>query len=373
MTRHRAALVRGARFQQESARQARKQCTLHSEWPNFSHLKPVARRLSLRETPLPKPLVLLDEPLLEFMQAQVDPYCELRPWRLLQDETEQELRKIEGIYTYAHPVVDAALLNRLPSVRVISNFGVGVDHIDLEAAAARRIPVGNTPGAVDGATADLTLALLLGAARNVVAGDRYARSAEFTHYDPGYLLGLEVFGSTLGIVGMGRIGQQVAKRARAFDMKVLYHNRRRNLEAESDLSVEYASLESLLSQSHFVTLNVPLTSETTHLIGAAQLRLMRRDAILINVARGPVLDHQALLRALAEHWIAGAALDVTDPEPLPRDHPLLKAGNLVITPHLGSATFRTRQRMGEMAAANLAAGLAGTPLPREVKWSGRPG
>jgi len=316
---------------------------------------------------LPKPLVLLDVPLLPFMQEQVEPYCETRPWTLLQDGNQGELRSIEGIYTYAHAKVDGPLLDRVPSVRVISNFGVGVDHIDLTATAARRIPVGNTPGAVDGATADLTLALLLAAARNIVAGDRYARSSEFIRYDPGHLLGREVFGSTLGIIGMGRIGQQVAKRARAFDMRVLYHNRRRSLEAESTLGVEYASLESLLSQSHFVTLNVPLTPETTHLIGEAQLRQMRKDAILINVARGPVLDHQALLRALSENWIAGAALDVTDPEPLPRDHPLLKAGNLVITPHLGSATLRTRKRMGEMAAANLAAGLARKALPSEVK------
>lgn len=316
-----------------------------------------------------KPLVLLDVPLLPFMQAQVEPLCEMCPWALLKNGDRETLSRIQGIYTYAHPVVDGTLLDQLPSLKVISNFGVGVDHIDLRAAVDRSIPVGNTPGAVDGATADLTMALMLAAARNVVAGDKHAHSPHFTHYDPGHLLGLEVFGSTLGIVGMGRIGQQVAKRAKAFDMRVIYHNRRRNLEAEAALGVEYATLEDLLAESHFVTLNVPLTPETTHFIGEAQLRLMRRDALLINVARGPVVDQQALVHALSEGWIAGAALDVTDPEPLPRDHPLLGLDNLVITPHLGSATLRTRERMGQMAAANLAAGLKGAPLPNEVRAS----
>ena len=316
-----------------------------------------------------KPLVLLDVPLLPFLQAQVEPLCEMCPWALLKNGDQETLSRIQGMYTYTHPVVDGSLLDQLPSLKVISNFGVGVDHIDLKAAGARRIPVGNTPGVLDGATADLTMALVLAAARNIVGGDKHAHSPHFTHYDPGHLLGLEVFGSTLGIVGMGRIGQQVARRAKAFDMRVIYHNRRRNLEAEAALGVEYDTLENLLAESHFVTLNVPLTPETTRLIGDAQLRLMRRDALLINVARGPVVDQQALFFALSEGWIAGAALDVTDPEPLPRDHPLLGLDNLVITPHLGSATLRTRERMGQMAAANLAAGLKGAALPNEVRPS----
>lgn len=320
-----------------------------------------------------KPLVLLDAPLPPYLRQQLDSFCEVCFWELLESAGTDRLRNIEGIYIYAHPIVDGALMDRLSSLKVISNFGVGVDHIDLQAATERRIAVGNTPGAVDGATADLTMALLLAAARNIVVGDCYARSPAFTHYDPSILLGSEVFGSTLGIVGLGRVGQQVAKRARAFDMRILYHNRHRNLEAEAALGVEYASLEQLLAESHFVTLNVPLTPETTRLIGEPQLRQMRADAILINVARGPVVDHQALHRALTEKWIAGAALDVTEPEPLARDHPLLALHHLVITPHLGSATLRTRVRMGEMAAANLAAGLAGQPLPNEARFSSRDG
>ena len=303
--------------------------------------------------------VLLDVSLPEFLAAQIEPLCQTLPWSTSASEADA----IEGLYTYAHPVVDGALMDGLPKLRVISNFGVGVDHIDLEAARERGIAVGNTPGAVDGVTADMTMALLLAAARNIVFGDRFARSADFTHYDPSLHLGREVFGSTLGIIGMGRIGREVARRARGFDMEILYHNRRRNEEAESALGARYVELDDLLRQSHFVTLNMPLTDSTRAMVGARELRLMRADAILINAARGGVLDHDALLAALAEGWISGAALDVTEPEPLPRDHPLLKLDNLVIAPHLGSATVRSRLRMGEMAAANLAAGLAGQPLP----------
>ena len=229
------------------------------------------------------------------------------------------------------------------------------------------IPVGNTPGAVEGATADMTLALLLACARNVVAGDRFARGPGFLYYDPSLFLGREVHGSTLGIVGLGRIGREVARRARGFDMRILYHSRHRKPEAEKELGVEFASLRELLEQAHFVTLNVPMTSETRHLIGEAQLAWMRPDGILVNVARGGVVDHAALYRALAEKRIAGAAIDVTEPEPLPRDHPLLRLTNLVITPHLGSAGSRTRLRMGQMTVDNIRAGLQGKPLPYPVR------
>jgi glyoxylate reductase len=273
---------------------------------------------------------------------------------------------MEGIYTYAHARVDGPLMDRLPALKVISNFGVGVVRIEDGQAKARGIPVGNTPGAVDGATADMTFALLLAAARNLVVGDRFARGPDFLRYDPSHLLGAEVFGSTLGIIGMGRIGFQVAKRARAFDMEVLYHNRNRNGTAERELGVIYADLDTLLAESHFVSLNVPLTPETEGLIGERELRSMRDDAILINVARGAVVDHVALERALRERWILAAALDVTEPEPLPRNHPLLRLENLVLAPHLGSATVRTRKRMGQMALDNLLAGLDGEPLPNAV-------
>jgi glyoxylate reductase len=284
----------------------------------------------------------------------------------VREGTAEERAEVSALFTYGHPTVDGAFLDRLPRLKVVSNFGVGVDHVDLAAARTRKVPVGNTPGAVDGATADLTMAILLAAARNLIVGDRYARSAEFTRFDPSLLLGVDIHGSTLGIVGLGRIGRQVARRARGFDMRILYHNRRRDLDAEQELGVEYASLDDLLAQSDFVTLNVPLTAETKGLIGERELRLLRREAILVNVARGGVVDHDALLRALTERWIRGAALDVTEPEPLPREHPLLRLDNLVITPHLGSAGERSRRRMAEMSVENLRAGLEGRRLPWQV-------
>lgn len=276
------------------------------------------------------------------------------------------LSRAAGIITYGHPKVDGPLMDRMPHLKVISNHGVGVDHIDVAAAHERKIPVGNTPGCLDAATADMTIALMLATARNVVIGDRFARSPQFTHYDPAELIGYEVSGSTLGVVGLGRIGCQVAKRARAFDMKILYCNRRRNEQAERELGVEYVSFEQLLKQSDFVSLNCPLTPETTKLIGQKEFAMMKPTAILLNLARGPVVDHNALVAALKSGRIACAGLDVTAPEPLPRDHPLLGLSNVVITPHLGSASNRTRQRMIEMTVENLKAGLSGEPLSWQV-------
>jgi glyoxylate reductase len=313
------------------------------------------------------PRVLLDVPLPDFLATELAPHCEFRPWSLLETGSVAELADIRAVYTYGHPNVDGAILDRLEGVLVVSNFGVGVDHIHVADADERGIPVGNTPGAVDGATADMAMALLLGAARNLVVGDRFARSPDFTSYDPSHLPGWEVHGSTLGIIGMGRVGTQVARRARGFDMRVLYHNRRRREDTEAELGVEYADLDRLLRESHFVVLCVPLTAETRKMISEKELRTMRGDGILVNVARGGVVDHDALYRALSEHWIGVAAIDVTEPEPLPRDHPLLRVENLVIAPHLGSATIRTRKRMGDMARANLLAGLAGRELPNRVR------
>jgi glyoxylate reductase len=273
---------------------------------------------------------------------------------------------VAAIYTYGHPLVDGAMLDRLPGVKVISNYGVGVDHIQLAEAARRNIPVGNTPGILDGATADMGFALLLAAGRRLAEGDRYARSPEFVRYDPGYILGREIHGATLGIIGLGRIGRQVARRAAGFEMKVLYCNRRRDAEAERTLGVKFAAMGELLAESDYVMLCCPLTDATRGIIGREALRAMKRTAILINLARGPVVDTAALTEALTERWIYGAALDVTDPEPLPRDHPLLKLDNVTIAPHLGSATEETRGKMAEISVENLLLGLAGERLRFEV-------
>ena len=293
--------------------------------------------------------IIADTPLAPGIESLLAGRVEILPWRA----AAEPLADVAALYTYGHPLVDGPMLDRLPGLKVISNYGVGVDHIRLAETARRGIPVGNTPGILNGATADMAFALLLAAGRRLVEGDCYARSPAFTHYDPGYMLGREVHGSTLGIIGLGRIGQEIARRARGFEMTILYHNRRRDETAERSLAARYVSLAELLAAADYVVLSCPLTDETRGLIGAAALAKMRPTATLINVSRGPVVDT--------------AALDVTDPEPLPRDHPLLGLDNVIIAPHLGSATEQTRQRMAEISVENLFRGLAGQPLLFEVR------
>jgi glyoxylate reductase len=307
------------------------------------------------------PRVLADLPVSPAVTELIAGRVELIPW-----SAADRAGPFDAIYTYGHPTVDAVILDRFPGVKVISNFGVGVDHIDVAAATARGIPVGNTPGILDGATADLALALILAVGRRIVEGDKYARGPDFVKYDPTYLLGREVHHATLGIIGLGRIGEQVARRARAFDMTVLYHNRRRRPDVEERHGVRYVSREELLAKSDYVVLTCPLTDETRGLIGRRELATMKPTAALVNVARGAVVEKEALTEALLKGTIRIAALDVTDPEPLPRDHPLLKLHNLVITPHLGSATEETRRRMAEVSVENLIAGLEGRPLRYRV-------
>lgn len=275
--------------------------------------------------------------------------------------------KIQGLVNYSskHSKIDADFMDLFPNLKVISNVGVGVNHIDLSAASERRIAVGNTPGILSDATADMAFALLLASARNVVEGDRIARcpeTKEFTHLHAYY--GTQVSGSTIGIVGMGKIGSAVAKRANGFDMTVVYHNRTRREVDEKKFGAQYCSrLEELLSQSDFVVLCIPLTSETKHMITAKELSLMKPTATLINIARGAVVNHDDLTFALQTGVIKAAALDVTEPEPLPRDHALLKLPNVTFTPHFGSATASTRVKMMEVALMNLKAGLRGEKLP----------
>jgi len=310
------------------------------------------------------PRVAADTPLAPAIEGLLSGKAQILPWSVMQDGTRDD---IVALYTYGHPLVDGPLLDRLPVLRVISNYGVGVDHICVGEAVSRGIVVGNTPGILDGATADMGFCLLLAAARRLVEGDRYARSSAFTRYDPGYLLGREIHGQILGIIGLGRIGKQVAQRAHGFEMPILYHNRRRDEAAEHSLGVRYATFDELLAQSDFVMLSCPLTDQTTGLINAAALAKMKQSAILINISRGPVVEMAALTEALQQRRIYAAALDVTDPEPLPRDHPLLAQSNLVIAPHLGSATEQTRQKMAEISVENLLRGLAGQPLLHQVR------
>lgn len=311
-----------------------------------------------------KPRVIADGPLAPAVLELMGDAFELLPWEVAAAGSNEA---VDALYTYGHPLVNGAMMDRLPGLRVISNYGVGVDHINVPDAAQRGIPVGNTPNILDGATADMGMALLLAAARRVVEGNCYARSPEFTVYDPGYMLGREVHSTTLGIIGLGNIGWQAARRARGFDMTVIYYNRRERPGALQQLGARYVSLDELLSQSDYVMLCSPLTAETRHLINAAALSKMKPNACLINIARGGIVDTGALYEALREKRIASAALDVTEPEPLPRDHPILGLDNLTIVPHLGSATIETRQKMAEISVKNLFAGLRGERLLHEVK------
>jgi glyoxylate reductase len=248
--------------------------------------------------------------------------------------------------------IDAAFLDANPHLSVIANYAVGLDNIDLQAARRHGIAVGNTPDVLTDATADLAFALLLAAARRLPQSAEAVKQGGWGTWRPDGFLGADLVGATLGIVGAGRIGQAVAKRASGFDMRILQATSRGG-----------TPLEELLAQSDFVSLHVPLTPRTRHLIDAQALQRMKPTAILVNTARGQVIDQQALIDALHSGTIAGAALDVTDPEPLPPDHPLLEAPNVLVLPHVGSATTRTRAQMTDLAVDNLLAGLAGRPLP----------
>jgi glyoxylate reductase len=273
----------------------------------------------------------------------------------------------DALLTIITEKVDAELFDAAPSVKAVANLAVGTDNIDLEEAARRGIPVGNTPGALTETTADLAFALIMAAARRLAEGDRYVRAGKWKTWGPMLLMGPDVHGATIGIVGFGRIGQAVAKRAAGFGMTILYHDVN---ELPSDvtrpLGAAYVPMEQLLARADFISLHVNLTPETTHLIDAAALRSMKKSAVLVNTSRGPVVDGRALFEALRDGEIFAAALDVTEPEPLPADDPLLTLDNCLVVPHIASASRATRGKMAEMAAANLLAGLRGERLPTPV-------
>jgi glyoxylate reductase len=274
----------------------------------------------------------------------------------------------DGILTLLTDRVDEALLDAAGAqLKVVSNFAVGFDNVDVRACTARGIRVGNTPGVLTEATADLTFALLLAAARRLPEAMANVREGRWRTWDPLLLLGAEVHGATIGIVGLGRIGRAVARRASGFGMRVLYHARTRApQDVEAALAATFVPLPELLAAADFVTLHVSLNEETRGLIDGEALRRMRPSAILVNTSRGHVVDTGALVRALRAGTIAGAALDVTDPEPLPPDHELLALERCLVVPHIASATGATRDRMAMMAADNLLAGVRGKPLPTPV-------
>jgi lactate dehydrogenase-like 2-hydroxyacid dehydrogenase len=273
------------------------------------------------------------------------------------------LPQAEGLFTLLTIRVDNALLSKAPHMKVVSNMAVGFDNIDITACNQRGIPVGNTPGVLTDGTADLTMAIMLAAARRLFEANLDARQGLWTTWSPTGWLGKDLNGAKLGIVGLGKIGTAVARRAKGFGMDIVFSDPQSNHAFAEVLGARQLDLDELLKVSDIVTLHVPLTSQTRHLIDGRALNLMKPDALLVNTSRGPIVDQEALITALKEGFIGGAALDVTDPEPLPPDNELYELKNCLVVPHIGSATWNTRQRMAERACENLLAGLEGRRLP----------
>ena len=284
------------------------------------------------------------------------------------DELLRRVAGVDGALTLLTDKVDDEFLDAAgPQLRVVSNYAVGFDNVDVAACARRGVKVGNTPGVLTDTTADLAWALLMAAARRLPEGDRFVRDGKWKTWGPLLLLGPDVHGATIGIVGFGRIGQAVARRAQGFGMEILYHDLEPLPASVSEpLGATYRRLEELLPRADFVTLHVNLSPVTRHLINEKTLALMKPTAILVNTSRGPVVDQVALASALQDGVIWAAALDVTDPEPIPMDDPLVGMDNCLIVPHIASASRATRGKMARMAAANLIAGVRGEPLPTEV-------
>ena len=279
----------------------------------------------------------------------------------------QKITSVDGLLCLLTDRIDSDLIAAAgESLKVISQMAVGYDNIDIQAATERGIPVGNTPGVLTDATADFAWALLMAAARRVVEADKFTRDGHWKTWGPTLLMGPDVAGATLGIVGLGRIGQAVVKRAQGFQMRIIYHDIQRRPDIEETMGVEFASFDSLLQESDFVSIHTVLSDDTHHLFGEKQFDLMKPSGILINTARGPIVDPMALYSALHEGKIAYAALDVTESEPIHMDDPLLELQNIIITPHIASASKYARTMMATMAAENLIAGLNGESLPHCV-------
>ena len=303
----------------------------------------------------------------EYYEVVLWPEYQAPPYEKLLEEA----KKSDALVTLLTDRVDCNLIESSPRLRIIAQYAVGYDNIDIDCATRHGVYVTNTPGVLTDATADLTWALILAAARRIVEADRFVRSGEWyktrTGWHPMMMLGVEVHGKTLGIIGMGRIGRAVAKRARGFDMRVIYYDVvRLPEEVERELGVEYVPLEKLLAEADIVTIHTPLTPETRGLMNRERIRMMKKGAILVNTARGKIVDLDALVEALKDGHLAAAGLDVFPEEPLPPDHPITKLDNVVLTPHIGSATWETRTRMADLVAENLIAFYKGQVPPTLV-------
>ena len=319
---------------------------------------------------MPKPRVFVARKLPGNALERLAGQTEMRLWEddlpPPRDVLLAEAREAEGLLTLLTDRVDQELLGQAPELRAVSNMAVGFDNVDIAACTARRIPVGNTPGVLTDTTADFAFTLLMAIARRVVEADAFVRAGKWKTWDPGLLLGQDMHGVTIGIAGMGQIGQAVARRAHGFDMRILYTDEIPRPEIEASLGARRVDKDTMLREADFVTLHVPLLPDTRHFIGARELALMKSTAYLINTSRGPVVDQAALAEALRAGRLAGAGLDVTDPEPILMDDPLLSLPNVVIAPHIASGSLATRSKMADMAVDNLLAGLEGRRPPNCV-------
>lgn len=311
-----------------------------------------------------KPSIYITRRIPEKALRKLQEHCEVDMWPeedvpVPRDVLEAKIAGVDGAYTMLTDTVDEALLSRADRLKVVSNMAVGYNNIDVDAATRRGILVTNTPGVLTETTADLTFALLLATARRLVESAQLIRDGKWKTWTPMLMTGQDVYGATMGIVGLGRIGESLAKRAKGFDMNVLYYNRSRKPDAEHELGLEYTDFDSLLKRSDFVCIMTPYTPETRNLIGERELSLMKRSAVLINTARGGIVNEEALYRALANGDIWAAGLDVFEEEPVDPAHPLLSLPNVVALPHIGSASIATRTNMAILAADNLIRGLTG--------------
>lgn len=318
-----------------------------------------------------KPRIYITRPLpaaaMRVLEGQVEYHMWDRENEAVRRETLlREIVDVDGIICLITEKMDAEVIERAHRCRVIAQVAVGYDNIDVAAATRRGIYVTNTPGVLTETTADMGWAILMATARRVVEGDKFTRSGRWKTWELMGFTGQDVWGATLGIIGLGRIGAAIARRAKGFAMPILYHNRNRAEALEAELGARYASLDDLLRQSDFVMISVALTADTRHLIGERELGLMKPSAILVNIARGPIVDQRALYRALVDRKIWAAGLDVFEVEPVPMDEPLLRLDNVVVPPHLGSGSIATRTKMATMAAENCLAGTTGKIPPNVV-------
>ncbi len=322
-----------------------------------------------------KPKLFITRELFDDVIKKLEQYYDVEVWdRYEQPPYEvllQKAREVDALVSLLTDRIDCNLLQQAKKLRIVAQYAVGFDNIDVECATRLGIYVTNTPGVLTEAVAELTWALILAVARRIVEADHFVRWGEWyrtkTGWHPKMMLGMELRGKTLGIVGLGRIGSRVAEIAvKGFGMKVIYYDVKRREDLEKELGIEYRDLDQLLQEADIVSIHVPLTKETYHLINEERLRKMKRSAILINTARGKVVDTEALVKALREGWIAGAGLDVFEEEPLPPNHPLTAFKNVVLVPHIGSATYETRHAMAELVAENLIAFYEGRVPPNLV-------